>query len=239
LSRIPLKPDCRRIVSTEPSENSTAAVVVTFARPEESGAFLRKLGDVRKGKCGALAAWRGGLENVAVTVIHTGIGPAAAERAIREVLVHEKPRKVISAGFAGGLDPALRVGDTLASESPAAAILSRATPIETPAEKIAAFQQTGARLVDMETATLAGECADAGVLLVSVRAVSDSADQFLPVPFAVWFDTARQRARPLALVLHLLRSPSHIAPFVRFVSRLPSVARALAQAIEGALADIR
>ena len=231
LSRIPLKPDCRRIVPSESTDNSTAPVVVTFARPEESGAFRRRLGDVRKGKCGALTAWRGRIGNVAVTVIHTGIGPASAEHAIRELLVHERPRKVISAGFAGGLDPALRVGDTLTAESPHAAVLSRATPIETPAEKIAAFQTTGARLVDMETATLADACAKAGVLLVSVRAVSDSADQFLPVPFDAWFDTARQRARPLALVLHLLRHPTHIAPFARFVARLPRVARALALAV--------
>ena len=75
----------------------------------------------------------------------------------------------------------------------------------------------------------------ANVPLVSVRAVSDSADQFLPVPFDAWFDTQRQRARPFALVLHLLRHPSHIAPFVRFLSKLPRVAEALATAIEAAV----
>jgi adenosylhomocysteine nucleosidase len=142
---------------------------------------------------------------------------------------------VISAGFAGGLDPALRVGDTLTMDFPGAPILSRAMPIETPAEKIAAFHETGARLVDMETATLADACASAGVPLVSVRAVSDSAEQFLPVPFGAWFDMQRQRARPFSLVLHLLRHPSHIAPFARFISRLPRVAQALAAAVESAV----
>ena len=208
---------------------------MTFARTEESGAFRRKLSGVRKGKCGALTAWRGCIGKIAVIVIHHGIGPASAGSAIQELLSHEKPRKVISAGFAGGLDPALQVGDTLTADFANAKILSRALPIETPAEKIAAFRETGARLVDMETATLAEACASAGVPLISVRAVSDSAHQFLPVPFGAWFDMRRQRARPLALVLHLLCHPSHIAPFARFVSRLPRVADALAQSVEKVL----
>ena len=215
--------------------NPAAPVAVTFARPEESGAFLRILDGVRKGKCGALAAWRGSVWGIAVTVIHTGIGPISADRAIRELLTNERPRKVISAGFAGGLDPGLRVGDTLTADFPAAKIISRPMPIETPAEKIAAYRETGARIVDMETATLADACRNVRVPLVSVRAVSDSADQSLPVPFDKWFDMHRQRARPFALVLHLLRHPSHIAPFKRFVSRLPRVAEALAVAVAEAV----
>ena len=139
-------------MSSAHTPDPTAPVAVTFARPEESGAFRRKLAGIKKGKCGALTAWRGSIGKVAVIVIHTGIGPASAARTVRELLAHEKPRKVISAGFAGGLDPALRVGDTLTADFPGAAILSRALPIETPAEKIAAFRETGARLVDMETA---------------------------------------------------------------------------------------
>ena len=222
-------------MSSEPTASPAAPVAVTFARPEESGAFRRKLGGGRKGKCGTLTAWRGSIGGISVTVVHTGIGPASAQRAIRELLTHEKPRRVISAGFAGGLDPALRAGDTLAADFPTPLIFSKAIPLETPAEKIAAFRETGARIVDMETDIIGAACSGAGVPLTAVRAVSDTADESLPVPFGVWFDTARLRARPLALVLHLLRRPSHIAPFARFVLRLPRVAEALAQAIAAAL----
>jgi adenosylhomocysteine nucleosidase len=222
-------------LSDASTPDSAAPVAVTFARPEESGSFRRRLDGVRKGKCGALPAWRGRIGKISVLVIHTGIGPVSAQRAIRELLAHGKPRRVICAGFAGGLDPALCVGDTLTADFPGAPILSCALPIETPAEKIAAFRETGARLVDMESATLAEACVRANVPLTAVRAVSDSADQFLPVPFDAWFDTQRQCARPVALVLHLLRHPSHIAPFVRFLSRLPRVAKALAAAVEAAV----
>jgi len=215
--------------------NPATPVAVTFARPEESHAFRQMLDGAQKGRCGELTAWRGTLGGNRITVIHTGIGPASATAAMHELLKCEKPRRVISAGFAGGLDPALRPGDTLAVEFPTRLILSKADPLETPAEKVAAFRETGARIVDMESDVIGASCAAAGIPLTSVRAVSDPADESLPVPFGVWFDTRRQCARPIALVWHLLRHPAHIAPFARFVLRLPRVARALAQAIGAAL----
>jgi adenosylhomocysteine nucleosidase len=211
-----------------------APIVVTFARPEESGAFRGKLEALKKGRCGPMAAWRGRVGENAVTVVHTGIGPGAADRAIREVIQCEKPGKVISAGFAGGLDPALGVGDTLVSDSPDV-ILSREIPLETPEEKAAAFRETGARMVDMETAVLAAVCKTAGIPFVAARAVSDSADEPLPVPFQHWFDVERQRPRPFALLGYLLRRPSRVVPFARFVMRLPRIAEALAGAVESAL----
>lgn len=210
---------------------------MTFARPEESGPFRRALAGSRKTKCGTLPAFRGRCGKVEVLVIHTGIGPAAAGVAIRAVLAVEKPRLLVCAGFGGGLDPILRVGDTLAADFSSGVILSSADPLETPAQKAAVFRKTGARIVDMETATVAAACGDAGVPLVAVRAVSDSADDSLPVPFDVWFDAARQRARPLALIGFLLRNPSRAAPFARFVLRLPRVAAALARTIERVLSE--
>ena len=172
-----------------------------------------------------------------VLIVHTGIGPESAGRVIRSLLAVEKPRLLVCAGFGGGLDPQLRVGDTLVADFSAGVILSSADPLETPAQKAAVFRKSGARIVDMETATIAAACSAAGVPLVAVRAVSDSADDSLPVPFDVWFDAARQRARPLALVGFLLRNPSRAAPFARFVLRLPRVAAALARAIERVLSE--
>ena len=170
-------------------------------------------------------------------VVHTGIGPESAARVIQSLLAVEKPRLVICAGFGGGLDPSLKVGDTLAVDFSSGVILTSSDPLETPAQKADVFGKSGARIVDMETATVAAACSSAGVPLVAVRAVSDSADDSLPVPFGVWFDAARQRARPLALVGYLLRNPSRAAPFARFVLRLPRVAAALGRAIERVLSE--
>ncbi len=210
-------------------------VLVTFARPEESGPFRKRLMALETSRIRGRKVWAGELRGLRTVIVHTGIGPVSAEAVLSDVLGEVKPRRVICSGFGGALDPVLRVGDTLTAELPSPFILSRADPIEQPAEKLAAFRETGARVVDMETDAVAKACGESGVPVTAVRAISDSADQSLPVPFDAWFDSTRQRARPVALVLHLLRHPSHIAPFARFVMRLPRVAEALAQAVEGAL----
>ena len=222
-------------MTPHPPSDSGTPVVITFARPEESGAFRRRLAGCSRTKLGALPAFRGRSRGHDVIIVHTGIGPESAGRTMASVLAVTKPRMVISAGFAGGLDPALRVGDTLSADFSSGAILSRPDPIETTEEKAAVFRQTGARLVDMETATIAAACGRADVRLIAVRAVSDSAHEPLPVPFDVWFDAERQRARPLALACYLIARPARALAFARFVSRLPRVAASLARAVEGAL----
>jgi adenosylhomocysteine nucleosidase len=190
---------------------------------------------------GGLAGFAGRSGEMKVIVVHLGIGLESAGRTIRAVLAAGKPGLVIGAGFAGGLDPRLHAGDTVRESfsapraSGTSAILSRGDPVETTDEKESLFRATGARVVDMETEILAAECDACGVPLIVVRAVSDTADEALPVPFGVWFDVVRQRVRPLALIGFLIRSPSKIAPFARFALRLPRVAAALARAIEETL----
>jgi adenosylhomocysteine nucleosidase len=227
-----------------PSESSPGAgspVAVTFARPEESGAFRRRIEGLRRADWGGVPAFTGRIAGAEILVVHVGIGLESAARTIRAVLGAGRPRLVIGAGFGGGLDPRLRAGDTVTddfSRQPddgKRAILSRAEPVETAADKRKFHRETGAQVVDMETAALVAACNSAGVPLIAIRAVSDTADEALPVPFAGWFDIARQRVRPMALVGFLMRNPSRIAPFARFVRRLPRVATELAQAIERTL----
>lgn len=210
-------------------------VVVTFARPEESGPFRRHLFNLKRTRLGSLPAFEGCSKGVGVLVIHTGIGPVAAGRTIRLLMEARRPARLICAGFGGGLDPRLAAGDTLVTDFSSGLIVSCPDPVETPAGKAAMHRKTGAGIVDMETSAVAAICAEAGIPLLAIRAVSDPADEPLPVPFSAWFDIARQRVRPLALLGFLLRRPSRILPFARFVSRLPRVAASLARAIEGAL----
>jgi adenosylhomocysteine nucleosidase len=87
-------------------------------------------------------------------------------------------------------------------------------------EKAVLAQSTGALGVDMETATVAAACEKTGVPLLSVRAISDSALEPLPVPFAHWFDLEAQRPRVFALLKYLATHPTQIAPFSRFVRGL-------------------
>lgn len=203
-------------------------IAVTFAVPDESRDFRRRL---------EASSFAG-----KVAVAHSGAGPAAAGRHAGRVL-EGRPEMLIAAGFAGGLDRALRTADVMVATNfsdPTLIAHARAiggarfgalTSVDLPAESLdakAALARDGAIAVDMETAAVSAACARAGIPLLAVRVISDPACEPLPVPFAEWFDLERQRPRPLRLVAWLARHPKQIAPFARFVRGLAPARRALA-----------
>lgn len=205
-------------------------IAVTFALPEESRDFVR--------------ATR---RRADLTVAHTGMGLEAAASATEALLAKPRPAWVLSGGFAGALDPNLQLGDVLVAENFSSpellarnrgrrgTLVSQPRPAERVEEKAALFRETGALAVDMETAAIAQACQRAGVPLLSIRAISDTTRVPLPAPLAEWFDLARQRPRPRRLLAYLVRRPSAIGPFVRFVRGLPVARRALTAAMLAAL----
>lgn len=223
-------------------------IVITFAIPDESRDLRRAMHGI-----GRLDDWTTGkLGSAEVLLAHTGVGPEAARATTARVLARCQPQCVIAAGFAGALDPALQIGDVILAEnysSPAllarcrllhrlGTLTTQTHPVETVVAKRALAAATGAIAVDMETAAIATECSRAGVPLLALRAISDAAAEPLPVPFADWFDLARQRPRPLRLLRHLGRRPSAIVPFVRFVRGLQRARSALGRAVCEAVAAL-
>ena len=183
---------------------------------------------------GGLTAWRGEIGRVEVLVSHSGIGLAAAERATRRLLEMARPVWVISAGYGGGLRPALRIGEVLLDSRGwevgalpegclCGTIASHAEALESPAAKTAFAKSTGALAVDMESAAISAVCAESGVPMIVVRGISDALEDALPVPLEQWFDLRAQRPRPGALLVFLATHPGAIIPFARFVRRLPEV----------------
>lgn len=190
-------------------------------------------------------------------VAHLGVGPVAAAREARSLLSGAgKPRLLISTGFAGGLDPQLRVGDLVVARNFSSpdvcaraealagsmslrltfgTLVTRDTAIESTADKLALARETGALAVDMETAAVHEACVSAGVPMLALRAISDEATTPLPVPFDDWFDLERQRPRPWSLVKYLARHPQKILPFCRFVRGLAPARRAMADFLMGFL----
>ncbi len=228
-------------------------ISVTFALPQESRAFIAGLSAVRPGAISHSVRGRLGAQDVLVA--HTGVGAACALTRITELLRLYQPRLLLSAGFAGGLDPRLGVGSLLvATNGPTPHRLARcqswaaaregATPpvffgpltthpavVETVEQKARLALESGALGVDMESAVLADVCRLAGLEFLVVRVISDSAEMPLPVPMAHWFDMERQCPKALALAAYLLRQPSRIAPFTRFVRGLGPARRALGTAL--------
>ena len=236
------------------------SVVVTFALPDESRAFVRSLADVRTsggGRPPALPEMVGTWAGRTVAIVHTGVGDTSAGRTRLGTKIAEPGgiRAVISAGYAGGLAVHLRVGDLVLGENfsdPALAasarqalggeslhagrIVSRDAVAATATAKRTLGAETGALAVDMETAWIAEACAAQRLPMLSLRVISDAADQDFPVPGHILFDAARQRPRYLALPAWLLAHPGKIGPFAAFVRGLgparERLARALRQVIE-------
>ena len=204
-------------------------IVLTFAVPHESHDMRRALG-----KNPALRD---------VRLAHTGIGTAAAEECVRALLTEHRPRWLLSAGYAGALDPALAHAELfLATNFTAPEFLGRSrarrgtlttqeNAAETPSQKAALARSTGAQAVDMETSAIARVCAEMGVPMLSLRVISDTATAHIPVPLTVSYDLARQRPRVGALLAFLAKNPARILPFARFVRSLAPARAALTSAI--------
>jgi adenosylhomocysteine nucleosidase len=84
---------------------------------------------------------------------------------------------IISTGFCGALDPALQVGDIVRE------IHTIDRVAVTAAEKRELRESTGAAAVDMESAALAEKAGEWGVPFHVIRAVSDRADEDMPLDF--------------------------------------------------------
>jgi len=166
--------------------------------PIEADAFARAATDVVEMDAAGLTFHEGRVADRRVAWCVAGVGREAARRAARLLVDGHRPRLLVSAGFAGGLDSGLVRG---AIVEPAAVRGERATsrPLElaaaeqgggtivtvdrivrTPTEKAALAAATGAALVDMETLAIAEVAKDAGLPCRSLRVISDAAGDELP-----------------------------------------------------------
>jgi adenosylhomocysteine nucleosidase len=122
-----------------------------------------------------------------------GIGAEAARRAAEAIITLYTPALVISAGFAGGLDPALRAGHALtprlvidaadgsrSDSGNGEGVLVSFGEVADSEQKASLAKAYGADVVDMEAAAVA-RCAQAhGIQFTACKVVSDSRDQRLP-----------------------------------------------------------
>ena len=193
----------------------------------------------------------------------SGMGCAAAARSAA-ALVDAGATALVSWGMAGGLDPALAagtvclpttivsldgasfatdrqwrecVGLTVAGRCAVVAgrLLTTARSIDEPLAKAAAFRDTGAGAVDMESLAVAEVAAELGIPFIAVRVVVDTAADALPG--AVVAASAGGQVNLLRLLRGLLRSPRDLVPLLRLAGRYRTAMRTLvAVARTGALA---
>jgi len=120
-----------------------------------------------------------------------GAGAAHAAQAVDVAVPACRPDAIVSMGFCGALDPALRVGDVVVAaggQQPAGpahrsgGVMTVDHVAQTAAEK-AALRASGALAVEMEAAGVAGRAEYYGIPFFCIKSVTDTAGQTFTVDF--------------------------------------------------------
>ena len=185
----------------------------------------------------------------------SGIGGSAAARGAR-ALIDAGATALISWGMAGGLDPALAAGTiflpsevisrdgaalmtarywrerlsaALGAHRPVACgrLLTSPRALGSIADKAAAFRDTGAAAVDMESLAIAEVAQTREVPFIAVRVVVDSARHSLPQAVTVAADSAGH-LHMWRLIGALARAPGDLAPLIRLARCYRAASRSLA-----------
>jgi adenosylhomocysteine nucleosidase len=181
-------------------------IAFVFALGIESGGLVDALRNTETSRHTHGTEHAGKLGSREVVIVDGGVGQRAAARATIEAIKFYQPKWVISAGFAGGLDAALRrghivmadevvnlagerlsVGLKLDSQSLAGTkglhvgrLVTVDTILRQPAERRRLAEQQQAIACDMETYAVAQACQQHHVPLLAVRIISDAVDDELP-----------------------------------------------------------
>lgn len=86
-------------------------LLITAALQEELDTALRICEDKRSAPVGGIRLWVARFAGSEVHFLRTGVGPARSAERLRRALIHIKPSQILVTGYAGALDPALRVGE--------------------------------------------------------------------------------------------------------------------------------
>jgi adenosylhomocysteine nucleosidase len=178
-----------------------------------------------------------------VRVLRTGMARRNTERAIESELNRYTPSRVFTCGVAGALDPSLRIGDLVysASEPETAEKLRNAGAkvgvftctdkvAITCAEKAELRQRTNADAVEMESAFIQSACARRKIQCATVRAISDTANDDLPIDInRVW--TKNDELSSMKLALAVVKAPHKIPALIRFGKDGAFAARQLARVL--------
>lgn len=233
-------------------------VGVIFPSKYEAEDLIGRLKQVEAHTFGDLECWKGVLEGskkVDVVIGIVGIGSAHASRRTQTFLENVEISSLVLAGFAGGLSPQLERGQVFVAHgySPdelinylkllpdfvVARLYTAEKVVGTPAEKAAMMQETGCQAVDMEVSGVAEVARDAGIDFICIRAVSDTAEEEIPVkildngynPETGLIDKGR-------MARYMLTHPFAVGKLKKFLQPLPEVRKRLTNFLVHALPEL-
>ncbi|MDB6036885.1 MAG: nucleoside phosphorylase [Verrucomicrobiales bacterium] len=184
-------------------------------------------------------------------VLITGMGSENARAAISKYFESKRPARVITAGFAGGLDPTLELGAIVFNSQDAS--LAKALQNQgargcnflfTESVAVTADQKkqlrlkSGADAVEMESHAIAEVCREAHIHCSIVRVISDTSMEDLPLDFNRIM-TSNKRISIIKLALQIIRSPAKIPKLIQFRKKTIFAAKQLGAALDAATAMAR
>jgi nucleoside phosphorylase len=210
------------------------SILICFALKEEAAPFHK------------VAAAHPGVFTLIV-----GIGRLNAEKSMRSFLAGgtlAPPSFVLTCGFAGGLNPDLKLGEvtfeTTDEDLQDKLLTAGARPAKffcaeriatTVAEKKKLRAETGADLVEMESAAIQAVCAERGIPCATVRVISDTADEDLPLDFNVLAKPDKS-IHFGKLFLAIAKSPGKIGALLALQKKTSFAAQQLAAVLAKVLA---
>jgi adenosylhomocysteine nucleosidase len=235
-----------------------ADVGIVAALPIEVAPLIARFKDTRKYSSERHSVVEGLCADRVTALIVAGPGRKAARRGAELLLAGHRPRWVVSAGFAGALDPDLKRFDVVLPDAivepdgtriaidlglpdgaglRAARLATVDAIVRTAADKAALRAATGAGVVDMETSAVARLCAERGVRFLAVRIVSDLAAEDLPPEvLSILGPTGGYRVG--AAIGAIWKRPSSVKDLFKLREYAHEAARRLGEVVAGLLPSL-
>ncbi len=183
-----------------------------------------------------------------VHILVTGMGAKNASQSFLAALEKATPSFVITAGYAGGLNPGLSpelvvldatadfpaIDRLLQAGAQKGTFLCATTVAITKQDKAALYSRTQCDAVEMESGIIREICTERGIPAATVRVISDAAHEDLPLNFNEMM-TSEMEMNFGKLAWTLMKSPGKIPELMRFQKRVQSSARKLAQVLSDSL----
>lgn len=205
----------------------------------EASVLINGLSKCQRFPISGMRAWQGKIGGQSVIIGLCGMGPQHSASRGEAFLRTVKPERVILAGFAGGLDPSLKLGDAVCAKGEAIATVMCTSDevVPTAAAKQHLWRETGCRVVEMEASAVAQVAAAAGVPLTVIRVVSDDCDEALPGCLQYGYDMTLGKESPLRMAAYLATHPREISTLKLFLRRTRPCAAIVAREVQAVIRD--
>ena len=214
--------------------------MVVAAEPREFSGILKRFGPAAKlGWDGAKFAREVLKDGDRWWLVANGPGPRCVEEVLRQKM---DVNGIINTGFCGALDRSLRVGDIVVwgdvpskSGFVSGEISSSDRVVVTVEEKRRLREKTGAIAAEMEAGAVKKIAGEWGVPFYCIRAVSDTANEDMPLDFNLYRDRAGRFSLPKIALAAMSR------PFTRIpaLKRLEANCNVASESLGAFFADCR